>query len=800
MTILSFTDASIDRLSADRARDLVDAELTGMMAQAAHLRDVGHGDVVSVSKKVFIPLTHFCRDVCHYCTFARRPRVASRMFMTPDDVLAAARAGAAAGCKEALFTLGDKPELRYRAAHDALKRLGHDSTIGYLATMAELVFRETGLFPHINAGVMTKIEITDLRGVSVSQGLMLESVSERLCKAGGPHHGSPDKAPQARLRCIEAAGEQAVPFTSGLLIGIGETRQERIDTLLALRELDDRFGHIQEIILQPFRAKAGTKMAAAPEPPIDELLWTIAATRLLFGPAMNIQTPPNLMPDGLGSQMAAGINDWGGVSPVTPDFVNPEAPWPHLDALAAKTAASHKVLTERLAIYPTYALAADRWVDPSLRPRLRSAIDADGLARTDGWTPGEAAVIPDIAHHSPIVRCRRRSVASIDRILARAESGGPLTHNDIVRLFRARGGEVGAIVAAADSLRDRTVGPTIGYVINRNINYTNICTYHCMFCAFSKGRIGRSGRDDPYRLDFDEIARRAAEAQAQGATEVCLQGGIHPNYDGSTYLEICRTVAAAAPGIHIHAFSPLEITHGADTLGLPVSRFLDRLKAAGLGSLPGTAAEILVDEVRNVICPDKLSAQDWMSVIRAAHVSGLPTTSTIMFGHVDGPADWATHLTSIRELQCETGGLTEFVPLPFVARDAPIYLAGKSRRGPTFREAVLMHAVARLSFHPVLANIQVSWPKLGLEGAAICLRSGANDFGGTLMNESITRAAGGVHGQNVTPVQFAAIARSLGRSAVQRTTLYTRPSPPGRPEIGSSGICASSCSQPGLQT
>jgi len=760
--------ASGQRLSGPEALALAECtDLRPLVRIAAALRDEAHGSLVSYSRKVFIPLTQLCRDVCHYCTFAHPPRLGEPAYLDADQVLAIARAGARAGCREALFTLGDKPELRYGAAREALARLGHETTLSYLAQMAELVLRETGLLPHLNPGVMTRTDIDRLRQVSVSQGIMLESAAERLRRRGGPHFGSPDKDPALRLETIAMAGEAVVPFTSGILIGIGETRRERIESLLALRDLHERHGHLQEIIIQNFRAKPGTRMAEAPEPDLDDHLWTIAVARLIFGAEMNIQAPPNLNPKGLAEMVGAGINDWGGVSPVTPDHVNPEAPWPALDRLAERTAAAGKLLVERLAIYPAYARDPGRWLDPKLRTPVLQAIDAEGLARTDGWIPG--------AGTEPPVERRARPASSGDplaAILDGAATGETLGEQDIVRLFRARGAGFDAVCRAADELRQRVNGDTVSYVVTRNINYTNICYFRCQFCAFSKGKLSENLRGRPYDLDLWEIRRRVEEAWERGATEVCLQGGIHPEYTGATYLAICHAIKETVPGIHIHAFSPLEVWQGAKTLGRTVPDFLGELKEAGLGSLPGTAAEILDDEVRAVICPDKIKTAEWLEVMEAAHAAGLRSTVTIMYGHADRYEHWGRHLLRIRALQVRTSGFTEFVPLPFVPMETPIFLKGRARRGATWREAVLMHAVARLVLHPVITNIQTSWVKMGSEGAALCLKAGANDLGGTLMNESITRAAGAVHGQEMPPEAMEATIRGLGREPRQRTTLY----------------------------
>ena len=720
--------------------------------------------MISYSRKVFIPLTQLCRDVCHYCTFAKAPRDLRRPYLTPEEAVAIAEAGAEAGCKEALFTLGDRPELRYRAAADELSRLGYETTIDYLAAVAEQVHRETGLLPHLNPGVMNREQLARLRRVSVSMGLMLESASDRLCERGGPHFGSPDKRPALRLDTIRQAGALRIPFTSGILIGIGETTRERLEALLRLRELQAEFGHLQEIIIQNFRAKPGTIMANAPEPSLEDLRRTIALARLVFGPEMTIQAPPNLSPGEEGALIATGLNDWGGVSPVTRDHVNPERPWPHLDALARRTAAAGKTLTERLAIYPAYVRAAEEWLDPAMVAAVRRASDAAGFTHDGDWFAGTETAPP-----------RRRGIGgrgALDAIVARALDGSDLDEDDIVRLFAARGSAVEEVCEAADELRRKQCGNRVGYVVNRNMNYTNVCTYKCGFCAFSKGRTAEHLRGRPYLLDLEEIARRTAEAWERGATEVCLQGGIHPEFTGETYLAICRAVKQAVPDIHIHAFSPLEVHHGATTLGLPVTAFLERLTDVGLGSLPGTAAEILDDEVRAIICPDKLDTGTWLQVMEAAHGLGLRTTATIMFGHVERVEHWARHLLRLRALQARTGGFTEFVPLPFVHMEAPLFLKGRCRRGPTYREAVLMHAVARLALHPYFDNIQTSWVKMGGAGASACLRAGANDLGGTLMNEIITRSAGARHGQEMTPASMEATARALDRHPFQRTTLY----------------------------
>lgn len=745
--------------------------LPELLAAAAAARDSGHGAVVSYSRKVFIPLTELCRDVCHYCTYAKTPRRLQAAYLDPEAVLAIARAGQAQGCREALFTLGDKPELRYRTARDALRALGYSSTLAYLRAMAERVLKETGLLPHLNPGVLAADDYRTLRTVAPSMGIMLESASPRLAARGGPHFGSPDKLPEVRLKAIEDAGVAGVALTSGLLIGIGETRRERIDSLVALRDSHRRHGHLQEIIIQNFVPKPGTKLAAAPPPPFAELQWTIAVARLLFGPAMNIQAPPNLNEGRLGELIAAGINDWGGVSPVTPDHVNPESPWPQLTELAQQTAAAGKTLVERLTLYPAYLRERQHWLDASLVTAVLRHADAAGFARDDSWAAG------DSRSRAPAAAAASGGFAdrAIAAAVARARAGERLDAPDLERLFAARGADVDRLCAAADALRAEACGDTVSYVVNRNINYTNLCAYKCQFCAFAKGKADEDLRGAPYVLDLAEIGRRAAEAWDRGATEVCLQGGIHPAFTGQTYLDVLRTVKEAAPGIHVHAFSPLEVTQGARTLGIGVETFLRQLRDAGLGTLPGTAAEILDDEVRRQICPDKVNTLQWLNVVATAHQVGLRTTATIMFGHLEAPRHWARHLLAIRDLQQQTGGFTEFVPLPFVHMEAPLYRRGRARPGPTWREARLMHAVSRLALHPLIPNIQASWTKLGEAGAAQLLQAGVNDLGGTLMNESISRAAGAAHGQELPPERMDALIRSVGRQPRQRTTLYGEP-------------------------
>ena len=753
-----------DDNTASHLADFDDTDL--LCAIARDIRDVTYGDRITYSRKVFIPLTKLCRNSCHYCTFAHPPRRGEPAYLTPDQVLAIAEAGGRAGCHEALFTLGDKPELRYRAARDELRRLGYPSTLAYLAAMAALVLEKTGLLPHLNPGTLKREDLALLRPVCASMGLMLETTSERLSRRGGPHYGSPDKAPSARLATARAAGEARVPFTSGILVGIGETRRERIESLLALRALHREHGHIQEVIIQNFRAKPGTRMAKSAEPSFQEHLWSIAVARILLGGETSIQVPPNLSVGELTKVIAAGMDDWGGISPVTVDHVNPEAAWPRIADLAQDCAREGKVLVPRLAIGSRFARNPEYWLDTKLRGPVLRRSDAEGLARLDNWVAG--AGLPPPPPSPPMVTKN----AILGRICDAAQAGKELSEDAITRLFAARAGDLAVVCEAANALRRRTCGDVVSYVVTRNINYTNICYFRCKFCAFSKGKLSENLRGRPYDLAQEEIARRTREAWERGATEVCLQGGIHPEYTGETYLNILRTVKAAAPHMHVHAFSPLEVTQGAATLNISVERFLSALKSEGLGSLPGTAAEILDDDVRKIICPDKIDTRQWLEVMATAHRVGLRSTATIMFGHVDTPRHWARHILHLRRLQAETRGFTEFVPLPFVPMETPIYLKSAARPGPTWREALLMHAVARLALHPLIPNIQASWVKMGPDGVRRCLAAGCNDLGGTLMNETITRSAGAVHGQEMSPAALEEIILTENRIPRQRTTLY----------------------------
>jgi FO synthase len=729
-----------------------------------------HGALVTYSPKVFIPLTRLCRDICSYCTFAQRPTRGQPAFMSAEEILTVARRGAHAGCSEALFTFGEMPELRYKEARSALAVLDHSSTNAYCHTVSQQVLRETGLLPHINAGILSARELARFKEVSASQGLMLENVSERLCRRGQAHFGSPGKAPGLRLATIAAAGELSVAFTTGILVGIGETEIERIASLIAIRDLQVRYGHIQEVIVQNFLPKPATRMADHPALSFEEMLRTVAIARLILPAEVNLQAPPNLSFARFAELLSAGINDWGGISSVTPDHVNPEAAWPEIGKLRTATKRFGLHLAARLPIYPRQLHEHARWLAPEVAAISMQSADGAGLARQDRWSPGESAVSPP-----PATAAHPGRTKSIDAILGRATRGDRLLRDEITTLLGARDAAFDTLIAAADEMRRNISGAAITYVVNRNINYTNICTYRCGFCAFSKGRSHDDLRGAAYDLPLEEIARRTQEAWGRGAVEVCMQGGIHPRFTGNTYMDILRAAKQAVPQIHVHAFSPLEVQHGATSLQVPVATFLAMLRDAGLGSLPGTAAEILVDSVRAALCPDKLGTEQWLEIVATAHRIGLRTTATIMFGHLETYQDDSEHLLAIRDLQEKTGGFTEFVPLPFVHRESPLYRRGKARRGPPFRETLVMHAVARLVFGRLIPNIQASWVKLGREALQRCACAGVNDFGGTLMNESISRAAGASHGQELSPAEMDALAAGIGRAARQRNTLYGEP-------------------------
>ncbi len=817
-------------------------QLTELLGYAARARDAGlehagRPGVITYSRKVFIPLTRLCRDRCGYCTFATVPSRLDRPYLSPDEVIEIAAAGAALGCKEALFTLGDRPEDRWPQAREWLDAHGYDDTLSYVRAMAIRVLEETGLLPHLNPGVLSWADFQRLKPVAPSMGMMLETTAARLyTERGGPHFGSPDKDPAVRLRVLEDAGRSSVPFTTGILIGIGETLAERADSIFAIRRVAREYRGIQEVIVQNFRAKPDTKMRGVPDAELDDLAATIAVTRLVLGPGARIQAPPNLIGDQYRLILAAGIDDWGGVSPLTPDHVNPERPWPQIDELAERTAAEGFQLRERLTVYPGYL--TEPWLDPRVGPHVAALADPEtGLARDKamprglrwqepdgGW--GEAAGRTDL--HVTIDTVGRRQDRRDDfaevygdwaevgtRIepaatRAAAAAGGTapqrlrtevlsalrraeddpagLSDADALALLDADGPELEALAALADSLRREAAGDDVTYVVDRNINFTNVCYTGCRFCAFAQRRTDA----DAYTLSLAQVADRAEEAWQAGATEVCMQGGIHPDLPGTAYFDLAAEVKRRCPQIHVHAFSPMEVMNGASRTGLPVREWLVRAREAGVDSLPGTAAEILDDDVRWVLTKGKLPAAAWIDVITTAHELGLPTSATMMYGHVDTPAHWVAHLRVIRGIQERTGGFTEFVLLPFVHASSPIYLAGLARPGPTRRENRVVHAVSRLLLHGAISNIQCSWVKLGDEACRVVLAGGANDLGGTLMEETISRMAGSENGSYKTISQLAAMVAPTGRPMKQRTTTYQDPGPERiAAAAASDGVCAS---------
>ncbi|MGX6601941.1 bifunctional FO biosynthesis protein CofGH [Micromonosporaceae bacterium Da 78-11] len=778
----------------------------------AGLREAGRPGVVTYSKKVFIPLTRLCRDRCHYCTFATVPHRLPAAFLERDEVLAIAREGAAQGCKEALFTLGDRPEERWPAARQWLDERGYDSTLDYVRACAIAVLEETGLLPHLNPGVLSWAELQRLKPVAPSMGMMLETTATRLwSEPGGPHYGSPDKEPAVRLRVLDDAGRVGVPFTTGILIGIGETRAERVESLFAMRRTSREFGHIQEIIIQNFRAKPDTAMRGMPDAELRELATTVAVTRLIMGPRARIQAPPNLIDAEFSLLLRAGIDDWGGVSPVTPDHVNPERPWPQIEQLRAKSAEAGFVLRERLTIYPEYVRRGNEgWLDPRLDAHVRALATDDGLAdesaiptglpwqepddayatgRTDLFasidTEGRTAdrrsdfdeVYGDwaeVAAHITTEAPNRIETDVLAGLKLAAENPAalllPENEERAMALFNADGSALDELTRIADDLRKQVNGDDITYVVNRNINFSNICYVGCRFCAFAQ----REKDADAYRLSVDQVADRAEQAWQDGASEVCMQGGIDPKMPVTAYADLVRAVKQRVPGMHVHAYSPMEIVTAASKAGVSIRDWLTELHEAGLDTIPGTAAEILDDDVRWVLTKGKLPASTWIDVVTTAHQVGIRSSSTMMYGHVDHPRQWLGHFRVLAGIQDVTGGFTEFVALPFIHTNAPIYLAGIARPGPTWRENRVVHAMARILLHGRIDNIQCSWVKLGDEGTKAMLNGGCNDLGGTLMEETISRMAGSEHGSARTVAELKELAAAAGRPAVERTTVYGR--------------------------
>ncbi|WP_021594346.1 bifunctional FO biosynthesis protein CofGH [Actinomadura welshii] len=801
---------TLDRSEATTLLRARGGQLDELLAYAARTRDAGldaagRPGVITYSRKVFIPLTRLCRDRCGYCTFATVPHKLDSPYLSPDEVLEIARRGAEMGCKEALFTLGDRPEDRWKQAREWLDAHGYDDTLSYVRAMAIRVLEETGLLPHLNPGVLTWRDFQRLKPVAPSMGMMLETTATRLfSERGGPHFGSPDKDPAVRLRVLEDAGRTNVPFTTGILIGIGETVEERADAIFEIRRTMREYGAIQEVIVQNFRAKPDTKMRGVPDAELDELAATIAVTRLVLGPKARVQAPPNLVADQYALMLRAGIDDWGGVSPLTPDHVNPERPWPQIDELAERTAEAGFALRERLTIYPEYVRRGEPWLDPRLTGHVAALADpATGLAREDAVLEGRPWQEPDGGFeasgrtdlHTEIDTTGRTSDrrddfdevygdwdalrdrmtapsrfdADVKAALARAERDpGGLSDDEALALLHADGPELDALATLADDLRRDTVGDDVTYVVTRNINFTNVCYTGCRFCAFAQRRTDA----DAYTLSLEQVGDRVDEAWEAGATEICMQGGIHPDLPGTAYFDLAREVKKRAPDIHLHSYSPMEVVNGASRTDLSIREWLLAAKEAGVDSLPGTAAEILDDDVRWVLTKGKLPADQWVEVVTTAHEIGIPTTSTMMYGHVDTPAHWVAHIKLLRSIQERTGGFSEFVLLPFVHHNSPIYLAGLARPGPTVRENIAVHALARILLHGAISNIQTSWVKLGDELCTRVLQGGVNDLGGTLMEETISRMAGSENGSFKPISELEAIAGRAGRPARQRTTLY----------------------------
>jgi len=813
--LLAATGDDLDRLCAAAAR-----------VRDAGLAAAGRAGVVTYSPKVFIPVTRLCRDRCHYCTFVESPgqlkRAGHGMFLSPDEILEIARQGAELGCLEALFTLGDRPEDRWPEAREWLDEQGYDSTLAYVRAMAVRVLEETGLLPHLNPGVMSWEELNRLKPVSPSMGMMLETTSRRLFETKGEaHHGSPDKDPDVRLRVLEDAGRLSIPFTTGLLVGIGETLTERAETILALRATSRAYGAVQEVIVQNFRAKPDTAMRHADDLGLEEHRATIAVTRLLLGPKARVQAPPNLVDlEECRALLGAGVDDWGGVSPLTPDHVNPERPWPSLERLAAVTADCGFELKARLTVHPEYVRAGEPWLDPRVSAHVAALAQHDGLARpgvrptglpwqepdggfasvgrtdlfaaVDREGPGggrtddrrsdfadvygdwdsvktaAAGIVRDVSNMPTRDSGEKRR--GLSALAAAEKDPGNLSDEHALTLMTAEGPLLEQVVRLADDLRREAVGDEVTYVVNRNINFTNVCYVGCRFCAFAQRRTDA----DAYSLSLDEVADRAHEAWELGATEVCMQGGIDPELPATAYFDLVTAVKQRVPEMHVHAFSPMEVVNGTARTGLSIEDFLIKAREAGLGSLPGTAAEILDDEVRWVLTKGKLPTRTWIEVVTTAHRVGIPTTSTMMYGHVDNPRHWVNHLRVLSRIQDETGGFTEFVPLPFVHTSAPIYLAGVARPGPTLRDNLAVHALARILLHGRIPNIQTSWVKLGVDGTRAMLQAGANDLGGTLMEETISRMAGSEHGSAKTVEELVEIGADIGRRTVERTTLYGR--------------------------
>lgn len=785
--------SALDRAGAGAQLDVDDAEallaVTGtdldrLLALAGAVRDAGgeasgRPGVITYSRKVFVPLTTLCRDRCHYCVFVDTPSQLLKKhkpaYMSAEQVLAVARQGAALGCKEALLTLGDRPEDRWPEARAWLDAHGYSSTLDYVGAMARLITAETGLLAHLNPGVMSHAELLALRPTAPSMGMMLETTSRRLFEvAGQVHFGSPDKDPALRLRVVDDAGRARVPFTTGILVGIGETLRDRAESLVALRDAHERHGHVQEVIVQNFRAKPRTAMRGAPDAALLEYVAAVAVARLVLGPRMRVQVPPNLSdPDEFALLVRAGADDWGGVSPLTADHVNPERPWPHLADLAARTAELGFDLRERLTAHPEYIREPEVWLDPALHaPVAALAEPVSGLAAvTDsGKAPVSAAPASSpAARHLNLSQppatagaTTGATTAGADvRRLAETAASDPLALDDAEweTLLRATGADLDALAATADDVRRYTVGEAVTLVVNRNLTSTG-------FRA-----AGRAAADE---FDLDDVAAIAADAQDLEATEICVQGRLPDAEDPHTYLEIARTVKAAAPGIHLHAYRPQDVRDLADRGGLGLAGALAALRDAGVDTVPGTGVKVLSERVRALIAPGDLDIDAWIETITAAHGAGLRSSSVLFYGHVETATERIAHLRRLRALQTDTAGFTEFVPIPLPAPLGGLPLV--PGRAP-LDEHRAMVAVSRLLLSGSIPHIQIPWTRVGRDAAAALLQSGGDDLGGTLLDGRVRPEAGVEVGLELPVADAAALAARLFRPFRLRTTDYRTPLP-----------------------
>lgn len=758
-------------------------DLDALLDAAGRVRDAGlaargRAGVVTYSRKVFVPVTHLCRDRCHYCVFVDTPGGLARRgiapYMEADEVVALAAQGAALGCREALFTLGDRPEDRWPAAREWLDARGYASTVEYLHHLGTRVLAETGLLPHMNPGVMTWGELQRLRPVSPSMGMMLETTSRDLWAVrGNVHYGSPDKDPAVRLRVLADAGRSRVPFSTGLLLGIGETYADRVQTVLAIRDVHARFGHVQETIVQNFRAKPRTAMQGAPDLGTQEYVAAVAVTRLLLGPDAVVQAPPNLTDAGeLALLLRAGVDDWGGVSPLTPDHVNPERPWPHLDDLARLTAASGFTLRQRLTVHAPYVHDRERWLDPALHAHVAAHADPAGLADEQApvrGLPWRPVVLAGTAADGTGTGGPAVLVDDVRRALARAEDDpAGLTDAQYATLLGADGADLEALTVLADAVRADVVGAELTYVVNRNLDAT-----------LWRG----DGDERPDALGPAEVAALVDEAWSLGATEICAQGAVPASAGPEGYLDLARAVKAARPGVHLHAFRPAEVDDGARRTGTTRAAYAAALRDAGVDTVPGTGARILDDTLRAVLSDgQEVSVADWLDLVAAAHRAGLRSTSTLVYGHLEGPEHVVRHLRLLAALQDATGGFTELIPMPFVPGDAPPHVARLTRGGPSPRETRAVHAVARLALHGRVDHVQAAWPKLGLDGALAVLAGGADDLGGVLLDGTLRPDAGPEQGLQLTEADVARVAATLGRRVRRRSTTYGTPTTTTAPD------------------